>query len=160
MKDLSIEDLDARFMAEAIKEARKAAQKGEVPVGCVIVCQGEVISRGHNLREGKNDPTAHAEIIAIRKAASRLKNWRLAGCTLYATIEPCPMCAGAIVLSRIDRVVYAVEDEKAGAVKSLYTLLEDKRLNHQVAEVVKGVREEEVRTLMRSFFKILRKKQV
>lgn len=158
MKDFDIQDLDTKFMKEAIKEAKKAAEKGEVPVGCVVVNQRKVIGRGHNLREGKNDPTAHAEIIAIKKAASRLKNWRLSGCTLYVTVEPCPMCAGAIVLSRIDRVVYAVEDEKAGAVKSLYTLLGDKRLNHQVAEVVDGICEEEVRGLIKRFFKILREK--
>lgn len=147
---------DEKFMLEALKEALKAEKKGEVPVGAVVVKEGKVISRGHNLRETTHDPTAHAEIIAIKKAAKKLKNWRLTGCTLYVTIEPCPMCASAIVLARIDRVVYGTEDPKAGAVKSLYELLNDKRLNHQVKEVVSGILKEECSKIIKSFFKNLR----
>lgn len=156
---MGVTETDVKFMKEAIKEAKRAAEKGEVPVGCVIVKDGRIIGKGHNLREKKFDPTAHAEIIAIRKAALKLKNWRLVGCTLYVTVEPCIMCAGAIVLSRIEKVVYAVEDEKSGAVRSLYSVLEDERLNHQVTEVVSGVCKEEVRALMKQFFRELRKKE-
>src|SRR5690606_2738256 len=110
----------------------------EVPVGALVVRDGEVLGGAHNQRETLADPTAHAEMIAITQAASALGSWRLSGCTLYVTLEPCAMCAGAIVLARLDRVVYGATDPKAGAVESLYRLLEDSRLNHQ-AEVVRGV---------------------
>lgn len=147
---------DYRFMEEAIKEAKKAASKKEVPVGAVIVKEGKIIARGHNQRESTNDATSHAEIIAIRKASKKIKNWRLSGCTLYVTVEPCPMCAGAIVQARIDRVVYGAKDPKAGAVETLYQILSDKRLNHQVKEVISGVKEEECAELLKDFFKKLR----
>lgn len=148
--------VDEKYMKEALKEAKKAAQKGEVPVGAVIVKNGKIIARGHNLRESKQDPTMHAEIVAIKKAARKLENWRLAGCTLYVTVEPCPMCAGAIVQSRIGRVVYGARDPKAGAVASLYTILTDRRLNHQVSVITEGVLEEECSEILKSFFKRLR----
>lgn len=147
---------DYRFMEEAIKEAKKAALKKEVPVGAVIVKEGKIIARGHNQRESTNDATSHAEIIAIRKASKKIKNWRLSGCTLYVTVEPCPMCAGAIVQARIDRVVYGAKDPKAGAVETLYQILSDKRLNHQVKEVISGVKEKECAELLKDFFKKLR----
>lgn len=149
-------DIDIKFMKEALKEARKAAEKGEVPIGAVIVKDGKIIGRGHNLRESTNDPTAHAEIIAIRKASKKLNNWRLSGCTLYVTVEPCIMCAGAIVLARIDKLVYGTDDPKAGAVKSLYKAVSDKRLNHRVKEVKSGVLKEECQELLRIFFSNLR----
>ncbi|MCX7831466.1 MAG: tRNA adenosine(34) deaminase TadA [Actinobacteria bacterium] len=156
MSKYSYESKDEKYMREALKEAEKAAKKGEVPIGAVIVKEGKVIGRGHNLRETKNDPTAHAEIIAIRQAAKKLKNWRLSGCTLYVTVEPCPMCAGAIVLSRIERVVYGAEDNKAGAVKSLYSLLSDERLNHRVSEIISGVEKERSTEILKDFFQKLR----
>jgi tRNA(adenine34) deaminase len=143
-------------MKEALKEARKAAKKGEVPIGAVVVKEDKIIGRGHNLRESANDPTAHAEIIAIRKASKKLKNWRLASCTLYVTVEPCIMCAGAIVLARIDRLVYGADDLKAGAVKSLYEAVSDRRLNHRVKEIRSGVLKDECAALLRSFFSGLR----
>lgn len=145
------------FMQEAIKEAEKAFALGEVPVGAVVVRGGEIIGRGHNLREAHRDPTAHAEIIAIRQASRTLNNWRLTGCSLYVTVEPCPMCAGAIVLSRISTVVYGIDDPKAGAVRTLYRMLEDERLNHRVEEVISGVMAEKCRELMQEFFTRLRK---
>lgn len=156
MGNYSHENNDEKYMKEAIKEALKAAKKGEVPIGAVIVKEGKVIGRGHNLRETKKDPTAHAEIMAIRQAAKKLKNWRLSGCTLYVTVEPCPMCAGAIVLSRIERVVYGTEDKKSGAVKSLYNLLTDVRLNHRVSEIISGVQKERSTEILKDFFKNLR----
>jgi tRNA(adenine34) deaminase len=149
-------DIDIYFMKEALKEARKAAKKGEVPIGAVVVKEDKIIGRGHNLRESANDPTAHAEIIAIRKASKKLKNWRLASCTLYVTVEPCIMCAGAIVLARIDRLVYGADDLKAGAVKSLYEAVSDRRLNHRVKEIRSGVLKDECAALLRSFFSGLR----
>ena len=147
---------DNYFMREALAEARLAADKGEVPIGCVIVKDGEIVGRGHNLREASQDPTAHAEMIAIRDAASRLGAWRLTGCTLYVTVEPCPMCAGAIVLARIDRLVYALPDEKAGAVRTLYGICSDPRLNHRVSDIVEDVLADESRALIQDFFRRLR----
>jgi tRNA(adenine34) deaminase len=147
---------DDYFMREALAEARLAADKGEVPIGCVIVKDGEIVGRGHNLREASQDPTAHAEMIAIRDAASRLGAWRLTGCALYVTVEPCPMCAGAIVLARIDRLVYALPDEKAGAVRTLYGICSDPRLNHRVSDIVEGVLADEARALIQDFFRRLR----
>lgn len=135
-----------------MQEASLAFQRGEVPVGAVVVKDGKVISSSHNLRETSKDPSAHAEILAIRDATKISDSWRLTGLTLYVTKEPCIMCAGTLVNSRIARLVYGCKDEKAGGVDSLYQILNDKRLNHQV-EVVSGVLEEECAGLLRKFFK-------
>ena len=123
---------DELYMQLALAEAKTAAEMGEVPVGAVIVVDGVVLGRGGNRRESAADPTAHAELIAIREAAKAVAGWRLVGATLYVTQEPCPMCAGAIVNARIDRVVFGCDNPKAGAVRTLYRLLEDPRLNHRV----------------------------
>ena len=139
-------------MRLALKEASLAFQIGEVPVGAVVVKDGKVISSSHNLREISKDPSAHAEIVAIRDATKISDSWRLTGLTLYVTKEPCIMCAGALVNSRITRLVYGCRDEKAGGVDSLYQILNDKRLNHQV-EVVSGVLDAECADILRSFFK-------
>ena len=147
---------DREGMAEAIREARLAEEAGEVPIGAVVVCRGEVIARGRNRKEERRDPTAHAEIEAIRAAAPRFASWRLEDCTLYVTLEPCPMCAGAILQARISRVVYGCADPKAGAVESLFHLLNDERLNHR-CQVESGVLAEECRTLLRDFFQKQRK---
>jgi len=147
---------DIYFMKEALEEARKALDKAEPPVGAVIVKDGEIIARGHNLRESLNDPTAHAEMLAIREAAARLGRWRLSGCVMYVTLEPCAMCAGAMVLARLDRLVYGTDDPKAGAIRSLMNLVSDERLNHQV-EVENGVLAEECGNLLRDFFSARRK---
>ncbi|MDB4866090.1 MAG: tadA, partial [Cohnella sp.] len=122
---------DEIWMAEAIRQARLAESLGEVPIGAVIVRGGEIVGSGYNLRETRNDPTAHAEMIAIREASERLGAWRLLGCTLYVTLEPCPMCAGAILQSRVERVVYGASDPKAGCVGTLMDLLQDDRFNHR-----------------------------
>ncbi len=147
--------LEQTFMAEALLEAEKAYRIGEVPIGAVVVRDGVIIGRGHNLRETGKDPTAHAEIIAIREAAETLGGWRLTGCEIYVTIEPCVMCAGAIYQARLDRVVIGALDPKAGACRSLYEVCEDQRLNHQVAVTI-GVMERESAALMKSSFKALR----
>ena len=139
-------------MRLALKEAGLAFLEGEVPVGAVVVKDGKVISSSHNLREISKDPSAHAEILAIRDATKISDSWRLTGLTLYVTKEPCIMCAGALVNSRIARLVYGCRDGKAGGVDSLYTILNDSRLNHQV-EVVSGVLEDECAELLRDFFK-------
>ena len=138
-------------MKEALREAEKALQKNEVPVGAVIVRDGQIISRAHNLKETLKDPTAHAEILAIREACRILANWRLEGCHLYVTLEPCPMCAGAISQARIDRLIYGAMDLKTGACGSLFNLTGDLRLNHKV-EVVAGIMEEECKLLLKTFF--------
>jgi tRNA(adenine34) deaminase len=139
-------------MRAAIATARLAPATGDVPVGCVVLDRiGAVIGRGHNAREAYGDPTAHAEIIALRDAAATVGQWRLIGCTLVVTLEPCAMCAGAIVLSRVDRLVYGAIDPKAGAVGSLWDLVRDRRLNHR-PEVVGGVLAEECAELLRAFF--------
>jgi tRNA(adenine34) deaminase len=148
-------DNDKYFMELALAEAERAAVDGEVPVGCVIVHQGMVIGRGHNLTESLNDPTAHAEILAITAAANHLESWRLEGCTAYCTLEPCPMCAGALVLARVDRLVYGAKDPKFGACMSLYNIVQDIRLNHQL-EVIPGILEERAAQLLKSFFKSAR----
>jgi len=135
-----------------LREARKAYELDEVPIGAVIVKDGAVIGRGHNLRETGKDPTLHAEMVAIREAASALGGWRLSGCDLYVTIEPCPMCAGAILQSRIRRVVFGARDPKAGCAGSLYDLLTDERFNHR-AEVTEGVLAEECSRIMKDYFK-------
>jgi tRNA(adenine34) deaminase len=143
---------DERLMDLALREAARAREEDEVPIGCVIVHGGRVIGRAHNQRETLHDPTAHAEMIAITQAAEALGDWRLENTTLYVTLEPCPMCAGAIVLARIPRVVYGARDPKAGAVRTLYRLLEDERLNHR-CEVVEGVREAECAAALQDFFR-------
>jgi tRNA(adenine34) deaminase len=145
------------WMAEAIAEAKAALAQGEVPIGCVVVHEptGKIVGRGHNQREIKNDPTAHAELIAIRAAARELKSWRLLDCALIVTLEPCPMCAGAIVLARIPKLVYGCPDPKAGAVKTLYRICDDDRLNHCV-QITDGIRAEECAELLRDFFRTQR----
>jgi tRNA(adenine34) deaminase len=144
-------------MGEALAEAALARDEGEVPIGCVIVHDpsARIIGRGHNRRESDYDPTAHAEMIALRQAAAELKSWRLLDCTLYVTLEPCPMCAGAIVQARVPRLVYGCADPKAGAVRTLYRICDDARLNH-VVEIVEGVRAEECADLLRQFFQAQR----
>ncbi|MCM0083964.1 tRNA adenosine(34) deaminase TadA [Geomonas sp. Red32] len=146
---------DAYWMGKAIAEAKKAEAVGEVPIGCVIVKDGAVIARGHNLRESKQDPAAHAELLAIRKAAKKLANWRLTGATLYVTLEPCTMCMGAIILARLDRVVFGSYDPKGGAAGSLFDFSNDARLNHSVV-LTPGVRGEETSALLTDFFSDLR----
>ncbi|EXX85315.1 adenosine deaminase [Paenibacillus darwinianus] len=148
---------DRIFMQEAIAEAGMAEEIREVPIGAVIVRQGEIIARGHNLRETLNDPTAHAEMIAIKKASERLNAWRLLDCTLYVTLEPCPMCAGAIVQARIGRVVYGTSDPKAGCAGTLMNLLREERFNH-MAVVESGVLQEECASMLTQFFRRLRGK--
>jgi tRNA(adenine34) deaminase len=143
-------------MRLALREAEAAAAEDEVPIGAVILRGGQVIASAHNQREQLRDPTAHAEMIAITQAAGVLGDWRLEGCTLYVTLEPCPMCAGAIVLARIPRVVYGAADPKAGAAQSLFQLLDDARLNHR-AEVTAGVLAEECGALLTRFFEQKRK---
>jgi len=144
-----------RFMHEAIAEARRAEERGEVPVGSVAVLDGEIIARGHNLRETSQDPTAHAELIAVRKAAARLGTWRLHGVSIYVTLEPCPMCAGALVNARVDRVVWGCDDPKAGATTTLYSIGSDARLNHRF-ECVPGVLTDACAEQLRGFFSGLR----
>lgn len=146
-----------KYMQEAILEARKAFSKGEVPIGAVVVLNDKIIGRGHNFREGLKDPTAHAEILAIRDAAQRLGSWRLTGASLYVTLEPCPMCAGAIVNARVQKLIYGAFDLKAGAVSSLMNLVQDRRLNHHV-EVMDGICHEECAQLLQEFFRQLRRK--
>jgi len=148
---------DRLWMQEALAEARRALEIGEVPIGAVIVLQDEVVGRGHNRREIDRDPLAHAEILAIRQAAGRIGGWRLAGSTIYVTLEPCAMCAGALVNSRIDRLVYGAADPKAGYCVTLGNLVQDPRLNHRL-EVAAGVLEEESAALLRGFFAELRRK--
>ena len=143
---------DAAFMELALEEARRAAARGEVPIGAVVVLDGEVIGSGHNQPIGASDPTAHAEIMALRDAGRHMKNYRLPGAALYATVEPCAMCCGAAIQARLARVVYGAADPKAGAARSLYRLLEDPRLNHRVA-VTGGVQGDECAALLAEFFK-------
>jgi len=144
-----------RWMHEALEEARAAAAAGEIPVGAVVVWQGRVIGRGRNRREELKDPTAHAELLALREAAAARGGWRLAGTTLYCTLEPCCMCAGAAVNARVERLVYGLRDPKAGAAGSVYDLLRSPWLNHCL-QVVSGVLAEEVQGLMQAFFQGLR----
>jgi tRNA(adenine34) deaminase len=146
---------DEAWMQQALAEAATAASKGEVPVGCVIVSGGTVLGRGHNLRESQHDPTAHAEVIAIRAAAQAMDDSRLVGATGYVTLEPCAMCAGAFVQARIDRVVYGCTDPKGGAVHTLFSIGRDPRLNHVFA-CDGGVLAEESAALLRAFFESLR----
>ncbi|MBI5632753.1 MAG: nucleoside deaminase [Nitrospirae bacterium] len=143
---------DIGFIRMALEEAVQAFDKGEVPVGALVVLNGEIIGRAHNLRETTKDPSAHAEILALRAATSVSDSWRLLDATLYVTKEPCIMCSGAIINSRISRLVYGCRDSKAGGVNSLYHILSDSRLNHQVG-VVSGVLENECVSLLQRFFK-------
>ena len=145
------------FMEEALELARRAAEAGEVPVGAVIVKDGEIIGRGFNSTETDKDPTCHAEIKAIRQAAEKLGGWRLSGCSMYVTLEPCSMCAGAIVLARLDALYIGTPDPKSGACVSLSQITTDSRLNHQV-ELHTGVLQEECSALIKDFFKRLRSK--
>jgi tRNA(adenine34) deaminase len=142
---------DERFMRAALDEARAADEADEVPVGAVVVHQGRIIGRGHNQRQTLRDPTAHAEMLALTAAAQYLGDWRLTGCTLVVTLEPCTMCAGAIVLARIERLVFGVADPKAGACGSVYTITHGPRSNHQVA-VTRGVLEDECSAILQKFF--------
>jgi len=146
-----------RWMREAIAEAERAATAGEVPIGCVIVHEptARIVGRGYNRRETDEDPTAHAEIVAMRQAGQILGHWRLLDCTLVVTLEPCPMCAGAIVNARMPRLVYGCADPKAGAVRTLFQLCEDDRLNHRV-EVSAGVLADECSALLTDFFRAQR----
>ena len=148
-------DNHENWMQLALKEAVKAGEEGEVPVGAVVIHNSMVIGRGYNRTENLGDATAHAEILAIGAASETLGDWRLEDCTLYVTLEPCPMCAGAIVQARIPKLVFGATDPKAGACGTLYNIVEDKRLNHMV-EVITGVREEESSSLLKSFFQRLR----
>jgi tRNA(adenine34) deaminase len=145
-----------QWMALALAQAQAAALVDEVPVGAIVVCDGRVVARAHNRRELDQDPTAHAEILALRQAAAALGSWRLCGCTLYVTLEPCPMCAGALVHARVDALVYGCDDPKAGAVRTLYSLCEDSRLNHRL-QVTSGVLAEECAAVLREFFAVLRR---
>lgn len=147
-----IEKEDISFMRLALEEASCAVRVGEVPVGALLVRDGEVLSSAYNLREVLKDPSAHAEVLALRAGAGKSDSWRLAGTTLYVTKEPCVMCAGAIVNARVARLVYGCRDAKAGGVDSLYNILSDERLNHQV-EVVGGILEEECADLLKRFFR-------
>jgi tRNA(adenine34) deaminase len=139
------------FMRLALDEAQRAFQEDEAPIGAVIVCENRIIASAHNQREQLNDPTAHAEMIAITQAAEALRCWRLEGATLYVTLEPCPMCAGAIVQARIPTVVYGAADPKAGAVRTLYNLLDDPRLNHR-CQIVSGVLADRCGQILSEFF--------
>lgn len=149
---------DNYWMGMAIAEAGKAAARGEVPIGAVIVRDGVVLGRGYNRRETSLDPTSHAEMTAIRRAARKAGNWRILGATLYVTLEPCPMCMGAILLSRLERVVFGCHDPKGGAAGSLYDLSDDPRLNHSVS-LTPGVRGDECSELLSSFFAGLRRRK-
>ena len=148
--------MEEKFMREALKEAKKAYDKLEVPVGCVIVKDGKIIARGHNLKETKQDTTKHAEMIAIQKASKKLNSWRLLDCEMYVTLEPCSMCAGAIIQSRIKKIYIGTLDEKTGAVGSVLNLFEDYTFNHKV-EVETGILKTDCENILKEFFKELRK---
>ena len=151
-------DIKQKFMKQALKEAEKAYNKNEVPVGCVIVKEGKIIARGHNLKETKNDTTHHAEIITIKKASKKLKSWRLIDCEMYVTLEPCSMCAGAIINSRIKKIHIGAMDEKTGACGSVLNLLQDYKFNHKV-ELETGTLEQDCEKILKSFFKKLREEK-
>jgi tRNA(adenine34) deaminase len=151
-------DKDLEFMKYAIEEAQKAARLGEVPIGAVIIYQNEIIARAHNLRETTQNAVTHAELMAIQKACEAIGSWRLEETTLYVTLEPCPMCAGAILQSRIPRVVYGARDMKAGCVDSLYRLLNDARFNHE-CDVTEGVLADECGQMLTDFFRDLRERK-
>ena len=149
--------LDEHYMQLALQQAELAGREEEVPVGAVVVCGDRVIAAAHNQREQLHDPTAHAEMIAITQAAESLGDWRLTNCTMYVTLEPCPMCAGAMLLARVPRLVYGATDAKAGFVNSLYHLLDDDRLNHQV-EVISGVCAPACGNILTEFFQLQRRR--
>lgn len=152
-----MENIHHKFMREALIEAQKAEAIGEVPIGAVIVKNNEIIARGHNLKERLKDPTAHAEIIAIKEASQKIGSWRLNDCTLYVTLEPCQMCTGAIIQARIGHVVFGTRDPKAGCVVSLFNLLDDQRFNHN-ANYTEGINEQECSLILKKFFLNLRNK--
>lgn len=152
-------DINEKFMKEALKEAKKACNKLEVPVGAVIVKNGEVIARAHNQKETKLDTTKHAEILAIQKASKKLNSWRLIDCEMYVTLEPCSMCAGAIINSRIKKVYIGASDEKTGAVGSVLNLFTDYKFNHKVL-YEKGILENNCKDILQDFFKELRKSKI
>lgn len=147
-----------RFMVEALKEARKAFDMGEIPIGAVIVKDDEIIARGHNMTETMKDPTAHAEMIAIRQAAEKLGGWRLPGCSMYVTIEPCSMCAGAMVWARIEKLYIGSMDPKGGACGSVFNIPQEERLNHYI-DIQTGIMQEECESMMKEFFIQLRRKK-
>ena len=151
-------DNTEKYMREAIKQAKKAAAIGEVPIGCVIVRGGTILARGYNRRNIEGSNLAHAEIIAIKKASKKLQDWRLEDCELYVTLEPCPMCAGAIVQARIPKVVIGAMNPKAGCAGSILDLLQEKRFNHQVDKVI-GVLQEQCSQMMQDFFRELRRQK-
>jgi len=151
MPNKTDEQLDQQYMRAAIEAAAIAQDNGDVPIGAVVVYEQRIIARAYNQKEQLKDPTAHAEIVALTQAAEFVSNWRLHGCTMYVTLEPCIMCAGALVLARIDRLVYGCDDPKTGAVKSLYNIVQDERLNHRI-EVTSGVLAEECRGQLQNFF--------
>ncbi|WP_409272919.1 tRNA adenosine(34) deaminase TadA [Neobacillus sp. SCS-31] len=155
---VQVPDKDEFFMKEAIIEAKKAAAMNEVPIGAVLVMGGEIVARAHNLRESRQNALAHAELLAIDEACRKAGSWRLEGAALYVTLEPCAMCAGAIVLSRVDRVVYGAADPKAGCAGTLMNLLEESRFNHQ-CDVISGVLETECGGMLSEFFRSLREKK-
>ena len=142
---------DEQYMRQAIEAAKIAQENGDVPIGAVVVYENQVIGRAYNQREQLKDPTAHAEIIALTQAAAFIESWRLHGCTMFATLEPCAMCAGALVLGRLDRLVYGCNDPKAGACGSLYNIVQDERLNHRL-EITSGVLADECAKLLQDFF--------
>ncbi len=152
MMELSQQEIDERYMRMAIDAALVAEENGDVPIGAVIVHEGRVIGKAYNQREQLKDPTAHAEIIALTQAATALGMWRLHGGTIYVTLEPCPMCAGALVLARLDRLVYGCPDPKTGACGSLYDIVRDGRLNHRL-EVTSGVLADDCTGLLQDFFR-------
>ena len=147
-----------KYMLEALEEAKKAYDLGEVPIGAIVEKDGEIIGRGHNLTETAKDPTAHAEMIALRQAAENLGGWRLLGCNLYVTAEPCAMCAGAIVWSRIEKLYIGTMDPKGGACGSVFNIPQEPKLNHYV-EIETGILQEECQQILKAFFKELRKKK-
>ncbi|MDL2289623.1 tRNA adenosine(34) deaminase TadA [Clostridia bacterium OttesenSCG-928-F22] len=146
------------FMRQALKEAEKAAAKDEVPVGAVIVYEGKIIARGHNVRESTGDPTAHAEIIALKKAAKKLKSWRLYGCSMYVTLEPCPMCAGAALQARLDAIHFGAYDAKAGCCGTLYDIPQDNRFNHTAA-IQGNILQEQCAGVLTEYFRAKRKQK-
>lgn len=153
--DLSSLDFDKEFMTLALEEAQHALSKDEVPIGAVIVKDGHVVGKAHNLRETWQDATAHAEMLALKEACEKLKNWRLMGCTIYVTMEPCPMCAGAIQQARLARLVYGIADPKAGAAGSVMNILDEPKLAHRL-KITSGVEEDKCRDLINVFFRRLR----
>jgi CMP/dCMP deaminase zinc-binding len=150
--------MQKEYMRAALNEAKKAYKKEEVPVGVVIVKEGKIIAKAHNLKESKKDTTCHAEILAIKKASKKLNSWRLENCEMYVTLEPCPMCAGALIQARIKKVYIGTMDYKTGACGSVFNLLEDYTFNHKV-ECESGILKEECEKILQDFFKELRKKK-